>query len=275
MSEEVKKEMTPAELAATYPHFIQYDKYGVSIRFSIDKQTFYDDVSNLDVLRYLKMSFGSKERFSTRFTDLFKDIKNQTVDFDETVNLKERFPCDETMNFLLDHYDEATPFSYAEAFALENQEFQSKVFGVIDIVEMITELGHERLQTAGKRVKHKQYTNEGEFTGYREYDVVYETHQVNGEKLGLEDNVYALRCWCTSTDEEHWLWIEDEYKDDPLAAVASTCRVHKSVKDQIKEIKRQGDIFLVELNDDVTPEENEEMVPLTTDEYFGFLSAQS
>ena len=84
-----------------------------------------------------------------------------------------------------------------------------------------------------------------------------------------------MRCWCTSTDEEHWLWIEDEYKDNPLEAVASTCRVHKSVKNQIKEIKRQGDIFLVELNNDVTPEENEEMVPLTADEYFGFLSAQS
>ena len=33
------------------------------------------------------MSFGSKERFKTRFTDLFKDIKNQTVDFDETVKV--------------------------------------------------------------------------------------------------------------------------------------------------------------------------------------------
>ena len=168
------------------------------------------------------------------------------------------------------------PFTYGDAFKIENEEFQAKVFGSIDIVDMIKELGHERIKTDGKRVKHKEFTSSGEFLGYKEYDVVYETHKVDITKLGLEgESSYALRCWCTTTDKEHWLWIEDEYKDDPLEAVASTMRVHKNFIEgnHIKELKRQGDVFLVELNYDVQPEG--ELVPLTAEQYFGFLTAQS
>ncbi len=52
-------------------------------------------------------------------------------------------------------------------------------------------------------------------------------------------------------------------------------RVHKNLVEgnHIKELKRQGDVLLVELNDDVTPEG--ELVPLTAEQYFGFLTAQS
>jgi hypothetical protein len=69
------------------------------------------------------------------------------------------------------------------------------------------------------------------------------------------------------------LWIEDQYKDSPLEAVASTFRIHENLIPHIKEIKRQGDILLVELNQDVEPQGN--IVPLTAEQYFGFLTAQS
>ena len=51
-------------------------------------------------------------------------------------------------------------------------------------------------------------------------------------------------------------------------------RVHANVIPHIKEIKRQGDVLLVETGDvDIKPEG--ELVPLTADQYFGFLTAQS
>lgn len=273
-----EQELSPFEMAKKYPHFIHYDKYNVSLRFSIDTMTFYDDVTNLEVLKYLKGQFTNKTRFKARFTNLFQDVKNQKVDFDPTVELS-LFTCDDAMEALLDAYDEATPYTYEEAFKIENDEFRAKVFGSIDIVEMITELGHERVATQGKHLRHKQFSKEGEFQGYVEYDVIYETHRVNGEKLNIEGedtDVYALRCWCTTTDKEHWLWIEDEYKDNPLEAVAQTFRVHASVIPHITEIKRQGDILLVETgNFEFTASDDDEIVPLSAEQYFGFLTAQS
>lgn len=277
-TENKEQELSPFEMAKKYPHFIHYDKYNVSLRFSIDTMSFYDDVSNLEVLKYLKGQFTNKTRFKARFIDLHKDVKNQKVDFDETVELS-LFNCDEAMDALLEAYDDTTPYTYEEAFKIENDEFRAKVFGSIDIVEMIEALGHERIATEGKHLRHKQFSPEGEFQGYVEYDVIYETHKVNGEKLNIEGDdtdVYALRCWCTTTDKEHWLWIEDEYKDNPLEAVAQTFRVHSSLIPHITEIKRQGDILLVETGDyEFVANEDDEIVPLTSEQYFSFLTAQS
>ena len=139
---------------------------------------------------------------------------------------------------------------------------------------MIKELGHKRIKTDGKPVRHKQFDKQGNFTGYKEYDVVYELHEVYGEKLGINQSLYAVKCWCTTTNKEHWIWVEDKYKDNVLEAVASTFRIHPNIIPYIKELKRQGDILLVELTEDVKPEGNE-LVPLTAEQYFTLLTAQS
>ena len=102
---------------------------------------------------------------------------------------------------------------------------------------------------------------------------VYEIWEVNGEKLGLEESLYVIKCWCTSTNKEHWLWVNDEYKDDPLEAIASTFRIHENLIPFIKCIKRQGDVLLVELIKDVKPEGN--IIPLKKEQYFSLLVAQS
>jgi hypothetical protein len=134
-------------------------------------------------------------------------------------------------------------------------------------------LGAKRIKTDGVKVNHRQYDAEGNFTGVEEYDNIYETHEIEGKKLGLEESLYAVKCWCTSTNKEHWLWIDDQYKDDPLTAIASTFVVHKNIIPHIKALKRQGDILLTEMDEDVKPEG--EMVSLTKEQYFGLLVAQS
>jgi hypothetical protein len=170
-------------------------------------------------------------------------------------------------------YDIVKPYSYTEAFKLTSEIFKSIVFGCIRVPEMIRELGHTRIATAGRPVKHKQFSKSGEFLGYREYDVIFETHRVNGSKLGLLESIYAVRCWCTSTDNEHWLWIDDQFKNDPLEAIARTFFIHENLIPHIKELKRQGDILLVELNSDIDP--RGEMISLSKEQYFSLLTAQS
>jgi hypothetical protein len=58
-----------------------------------------------------------------------------------------------------------------------------------------------------------------------------------------------------------------------LTAIASTFVVHKNIIPHIKALKRQGDILLTEMDDDIKPEG--EMVSLTKEQYFGLLVAQS
>jgi hypothetical protein len=170
-------------------------------------------------------------------------------------------------------YDTAKPYTYIEAFELKSEVFRAMVFGCIRVPEMIRELGHYRIATAGRQVRHKQYAADGTFTGYLEYDVIFETHQVDGTKLGVREPIYAVRCWCTTTQDEHWLWIQDEWAMDPIEAIAHTFQVHENLVPHIKELKRQGDVLLVELDRDVEP--RGALVTLSADQYFGLLTAQS
>ena len=239
-----------------------FRKNGISIVIDIDSQSFINPISLVDGTKYIKGVLTNKERLINRF---IKPIKETSE--------KSGWETDKFINNVIDTYDQVEPFTYVEAFKIEDPQFRATVFGSINVSEMIETLGATRVATDGKHVNQKVYSESGEFLGYHEFDNIYEVHEVSGEKLGLEENLYALKCWCTTTNKEHWLWIEDQYKDSPLEAVASTFRIHENLIPNIKEIKRQGDILLVELNQDVEPQGN--IVPLTAEQYFGFLTAQS
>lgn len=226
-----------------------------------------DLVTKFDMIRFLKTKYTNRERFVSGFIDPIFELLVDSQDNSELDVLRSM------LEFFLEEYDNVTAFTYQQAFAIRSEAFKAIVFGSIRVPEMIKALGHTRIATAGQAVKHKQYSKQGDFLGFREYDVVFETHQVNGGQLGLRGNVYAVKCWCTSTNDEHWLWIEDQYKDDPLEAIARTFHIHENLVSFIKELKRQGDILLVELTEDIEPRGN--MVSLSKDQYFGLLTAQS
>ncbi len=181
------------------------------------------------------------------------------------------------MKYIRENWATAKRFTYKEAFEIEDAPFRALVFSTINVPEMVNEMGYTRIATEGIRVKRKQYNAQGEFTGYKEYDNIYELLEVNGEKIGATGMLYAIKCWCTSTDKEHILWLEDDkYKTDPLEAIASTFRIHKNMIPYISVLKRQGDIMICELTEEgqnVTPEG--EIVPLTKEQYFGLLVAES
>jgi hypothetical protein len=214
-------------------------------------------------LRFLKNKYSNKPRFETNF---IAEVKR-------AFDTKMPESLDALLSFFQENYDMVDPYSYKEAFECEWDFWRSIVFGSIRVSEMIKELGHERIAVAGQPVRHKQFSKSGEFLGYREYDVVFETHRVNGEKLGIRGNIYAVKCWCTTTNNEHWLWINDEYRNDPLEAIARTFFIHANLIPHIKELKRQGDILLVELNSDIEP--RGQIVSLNKDQYFNLLTAQS
>jgi hypothetical protein len=231
-----------------------------------------------ELVRYLKGVHTNYERFMNRFINVKKNIFLNGYPEHEIAGLKEVSEEDynKTVKFfdgLSEMYNHVEPFTFKESFELEGREFQALVFSSIDIPQMINELGAVRIKTDGIKVNHRQYDGDGNFTGVKEYDNIYETHEIEGKKLGLDESLYAVKCWCTSTNKEHWLWIDDHYKYDPLSAIASTFVVHKNIIPHIKALKRQGDILLTEMDEDIKPEG--EMVSLTKEQYFGLLVAQS
>jgi hypothetical protein len=245
--------------------------------YETDNHTFYvvdtiwrsskQPILTLAVLRYLKTKYTNRERFIAGFVSPIEELIEKSGDLALLKSLSD------VLTRFTEEYDSVKPYTYSEAFRINSELFKSIVFGCIRVPDMIRELGHKRFATAGRPVRHKQFSKSGEFLGYREYDVIFETHRVNGKKLGLQEDVYAVRCWCTSTDNEHWLWIDEQYKADPLEAIARTFFIHENLIPFIKELKRQGDILLVELTEDIEPRGN--MVSLTKEQYFGLLTAQS
>jgi hypothetical protein len=210
-----------------------------------------------EAIRYLKCIYTNESQFQERYLRSISKIPE----------LKQLY------TYLSKNYDAANPYTLKEAFQIESLGFRRMVFGSIDISEMIRNLGATRIQVAGKKVIRKQYDSLGNNKSDKTYDVIFETYVVNGALLGIERDLYAVKCWCTTTHKENWLWIEKKYKDDPLAAIASTFRFHENVIPYIKELKRQGDVMLVEMKKEVRPEG--EIIPLTADQYFNLLTAES
>ncbi len=234
-------------ITAILPNQLSYD---------VTNDKFKDDITKTQAIRYLKGIYHTKKEFEKKFLS--------RLNGEPVYGIRE---------FLRESYDDAKIFTYKEAFEIKNDNFRAAVFSTVDITEMIEELGCERIKVAGKHVVRKKFSKKGNYLGTFENDNIYETYKVFGEKLGLPNDVYALKVWCTTTNKEHWLWIDEKYKDDPLEAVASTFRIHENLISHIKELKRQGDIMLVEMKKEIEPKGN--IVPLTAEQYFGLLTTES
>lgn len=278
-----------------YDVIIVFTKLGLNIEYNKTKNSFMNGVANVDYMRYLKGIFTNKSRFENRFCKEFLNVKNEMqqliddgeLDEFEYVDIND-WHMEEVVAEWLGLYDTVEPYDYAEAFAIENAQFRALVFTSIDVVDMVNNLGYKRIGTEGIKVNHKKFSAEGEFIGMEENDLIYEVLEVDGTKLvetvenrwgEANPKMYALRCWCTTTNKEHILWIEEQYKDSPLDAVASTCRFPQNWLPYITEMKRQGDVFLPEFKDE-TPDEvlknpSSETVALNKEQYFGWLTAQS
>ena len=220
-------------------------------------------ISTLEFLQFLKLKYKSFQKLAE--TEMWEKIKT----------IPEAFSIEKLTAYIETNFEATKPFTYEQAFNLKSKDFQSLVFGSIDVPDMIKNLGHKRLKVEGKTVTHKQFAPSGEYLGDKTYEVIYETHSVDGDKLGIREPLYAIKCWCTSTDEEHWLFIDEKYKDSPLEAIASTFVIHETIIPHIKCLKRQGDLLFVELKEPFTPKEDDKLVALTSEQYFSWLDAQS
>lgn len=227
--------------------------------------------TNEQFLKYLKGIYTNKDRFINRY---LKPLIN-SIEPLKDIDVSEYKKVMEFITYLEYNYNSIEGFTFKDAFELNTiREFQALVFSSIDITSMISKLGNKRIKADGIDVIERKYSKEGEFLGTEKNTNVYETYEIKGDELGLKnEKIYAVKCWDTTTNKEHWIWIDEKYKDDPLSAIASTFHIHENLIPHIKCLKRQGDILLVEMDEDIQPEGN--MIPLTKEQYFGWLTAQA
>ncbi len=163
-------------------------------------------------------------------------------------------------------------------FNCDDREFRLFCFSYLGVGTLMTRLGAKKINQEEIRVNYFKYDKNGNESAVKRINH-YEVYCVENEKLGIpvwgmaEKHSYAVKCWCPSTNEEHWLWIEPQYKNNALAAIASTFRIHENVIPYIKALKRQGDLLLCELKKEVIPKG--EVRPLTAEEYFALLEAET
>lgn len=235
-------------------------------------------------IRYLKGKFRSYVNWVREYKNPRIPYTNQIVS--EISNKTNREAAEYYRDLLfkwLDHLDAqvkiAEPLSYTEIMKLgeEYREFQLIAISSVNIPELIQNAGAKRIKTDGHVGEYDTYTKEGVFLGKQEISNVYEVYEIDSRKLGAErgGNVYAVKCWCTTTNKEHYIFIDEQFKNDPLAAVASLHHVYEDMIPHIKNIIRQGDVFLLEMDKEVIVEEGAPRRPLTKEEYFGLLRAQS
>lgn len=216
-----------------------------------------------DGVRYLRNKYSNNYK---RFIERFINPLRIWLSMNDVPNI------DDIISIYLNLWSRVKSFSYKEAFEIKDGNFRALVFSVIDVPEMIKHLGSKRIKTDGIELENKAYDKTFKLSQ------VYELHKVDCSELEIEEDVFAIRCWCTSTNTEHWLWIDKKegLKNDPLSAIASTCKVYKSMIGNIKHIIRQGDVFIFEMkNDNFVPKEDEEIVSLDKNTYFNLLKCQA
>lgn len=170
-------------------------------------------------------------------------------------------------DFVTEVWDSIQPTSIEAALSEKNMERRRVMFDCIGVANLFRKLEPELLD---KQVISKKRTRwDVNNTPYNHvYEDTYELYKINGEKLfQMEESwrrpsaVYAVRCWCTTTQREYWIYVPESAtgvgsflnKPDAISAIAWTIRIDIS---NPKRIFRQGDILVVEESENsqqVTP----------------------
>lgn len=181
----------------------------------------------------------------------------------------------------IEDFFEVEPYSFSdvktinEAFSLSNSIIQQILFMYLPVRELFHNLEKTRVKVDGIPVKRKVYSEYGEFMGWKDSDNVYETWVCDGNQIGIDRELSIIKCWCPSSMAEYHLWTDGLNNDKPLEAIASTFIIHEKLIPFIQELKRQGDVLLVEMKEnDIVITDEDKRRPLTADEYFGLLTTE-
>lgn len=171
--------------------------------------------------------------------------------------------------FVQECWAKIKPMTVEEALKLPNTEDRRVYFDAIGVEKLFKELDPKLLDRQVIKKKRVRWNDSlKEYT--HEFEDVYELYEMEGTKLyetnkwgSKPDAVFAVRCWCTTTNREYWLyvpkdaaaeswWSSDlkERKSDAIRAIAWTIRLDVPIG-HVEKIYRQGDIIVAKIKDGI------------------------
>ena len=194
--------------------------------------------------------------WKTKYADDYRDFQKDVIiheslkDFDEFVS--SMWPLIETV-------------TVEDALIQPNTEDRRVYFDAIGIEKLFKSLDPKLLNK--QTIKKKRTRWDDEFKEYtHKFEDVYELYEIDGKKMYNEDRfgnppapIYAVRCWCTTTNREYWIYVTKEAalgdswwhgdkkeKPDAIRAIAWTVRIDVP-EESVEKIYRQGDIIVAKM----------------------------
>jgi hypothetical protein len=207
--------------------------------------------------------------WKTKYQDDYRDFQKEVIVHE---SLKD-FDL-----FVQECLDGIKPVTVEEALKVVNTEERRTYFDAIGIEKLFKGLEPELLD---KQVLKKSRTRwDDEFNEYtHEFEDVYELYEIDGEKMFVRENtwsrldpIFAVRCWCTTTNREYWLyvprwaalgdqwWNPQDNKPDAVRAIAWTVRLDVPIG-HVDRIYRQGDIIVAKIKNDFSGDNNLSALP--------------
>lgn len=163
--------------------------------------------------------------------------------------------------FVEEIWDTIVPISVQDALREQNTERRRVMFDCIGVAKLFQQLDPELLdRQVVPKTRIRWDGNNKPWT--HQFEDVYELYKIEGSKMFDQVNkwqkpnpVYAVRCWCTTTNREYWIYVPEDAAmgsrgrsitgavPDAIRAIAWTIRIDIS---NPKRIFRQGDIIVAE-----------------------------
>jgi hypothetical protein len=154
-------------------------------------------------------------------------------------------------------WNKTEPVAINEGFNQKNTEKRRLYFDAIGVDKIFANLEPELIDEKSLVLNNMRWDKEG--VPYMQTGIdTYSLYKIDGQRLFGDvasswqierSSVYAVKCACTTTGREYWLYVSPEIgeKGSATEAIAWTCRIGIT---NPAAIYRQGDIFIVEASAD-------------------------
>lgn len=228
----------------------------------------YPDFSLTDALKLWKAKFETIKHF-------IRDVINHPA-------------LSELGEFVQEVWDSIEPITVTEALNEQNLERRRIMFDCIGVSRLFKEMNPVLLDKQTISKKRIRWNEANEPYQYN-YEDTYELYELDSHRLfplggpypNRQQNIYAVRCWCTTTAREYWIYVPKEialnqlfwqtnnFEPDAIRAIAWTIKIDISNPERIY---RQGDIIIVKESEQstvVTP------YHLTKDQYLKLMYSET
>ena len=212
--------------------------------------------------------------------------KTQYKEYDNFYNdvIAPKKPHPEVVQFaadVKDKWDQTVPATVNEAFSETNLEVRRLLFKAIGVEELFAKLEPELIHEK-TLVKHGTRWDEKNKPFKYQINDKYMLYKIKGDKLFPDEpmewrranaDIYAVRCWCSTTGREYWIYVPRNIGEtgDALSAIAWTVQLPITNPECIY---RQGDVIIAKASEASRPITNTSRTSgLTKEEYINLLVA--